>query len=57
MFSGSGTTLLAAKNLKRSCYSCEKDAEYFKQTNNRLNIADWVQSKGDTQWTSTQKKL
>ena len=36
MFSGSGTTLLAAKNLKRSCYSCEKDVEYFKQTQDRL---------------------
>ena len=36
MFSGSGTTLLTAKNLKRSCYSCEKDVEYFKQTQDRL---------------------
>lgn len=42
MFSGSGTTLLAAKNLKRSCYSCEKDVEYFKQTNNRLNKSNGV---------------
>lgn len=37
MFSGSGTTLLAANNLKRSCFACEKDLNYYTQTLERLN--------------------
>ena len=37
MFSGSGTTLVAANNLKRSCFACEKDVNYYTQTLERLN--------------------
>ena len=37
MFSGSGTTLIAANNLKRSCFACEKDVNYYTQTLERLN--------------------
>lgn len=37
MFSGSGTTLIAANNLKRSCFACEKDVKYYIQTLERLN--------------------
>ena len=37
MFSGSGTTLIAANNLKRSCFACEKDVNYCTQTLERLN--------------------
>lgn len=37
MFSGSGTTLIAANNLKRSCFACEKDVKYYTQTLERLN--------------------
>ena len=37
MFSGSGTTLVAANSLKRSCFSCEKDATYYSQAVDRFN--------------------
>lgn len=37
MFSGSGTTLIAANSLKRSCFACEKDVKYYTQILERLN--------------------
>ena len=37
MFLGSGTTLIAANNLKRSCFGCEKDINYYTQTLERIN--------------------
>ena len=37
MFAGSGTTLIAANNLKRGCFGCEKDLNYYTQTLERIN--------------------
>lgn len=36
MFLGSGTTLIAANNLKRACFGCEKDLNYYTQTLERV---------------------
>jgi DNA modification methylase len=37
MFLGSGTTIVAANNLKRACFGCEKDLNYYTQTLERIN--------------------
>lgn len=36
-FAGSGTTLIAAEQLKRNSFGCEKDLERFNNAKNRIN--------------------
>lgn len=49
MFGGSGTTMVAAIRNNRSCYSCEKNDEYFIKTKER--IENELQHKKDTNCT------